>query len=107
MSFKSILVHLDRGKHCSERLETAVRLAVTFRAQLLGVYLVSAIELAPSVAALLPRDLVERRLRELALAQHESEEAFRQAAATARVAAEWRAPAGASLHAAVAHGRCA
>src|SRR5690242_8299172 len=94
MALKSILVHLDRSRHCRERLDTAVRLAVEFRAQLVGAYLVASIELAPSVAALLPSDLVERRLRELADAQTESEQAFRQAAASARVAAEWRAPAG-------------
>src|SRR5215471_19208176 len=107
MSFKSILVHLDGGRHCGQRLDAAVQLAVGFRAQLVGVYLVAGIELAPSVAALLPKDLVERRLRELAAAQNESEQLFRQSAATARIAAEWRAPAGAPFDAAVAHGRCA
>ena len=75
MSFKSILVHLDSGRRCAQRLDTAVRLAVGYRAQLIGVYLVAGIELAPSVAALLPRDLVERRLRELAAAQNESAQA--------------------------------
>jgi nucleotide-binding universal stress UspA family protein len=107
MALKSILVHLDRSRHCGQRLATAVRLAGEFRAQLVGAYLVGGIELSPSVAALLPKELVERRLRELADAQKESEEAFRQAAASARIAAEWRAPAGAPFDAAVAHGRCA
>ena len=107
MSLKSILVHLDRSKRCNQRLDTAVQLAAEFRAKLVGVYLVPGIELAPSVAALLPKEFVERRLRELSDAQHESEQAFRQAAATARIAAEWRAPSGAPLDAAVAHGRCA
>jgi len=107
MSLKSVLVHLDRSRHCRQRLATAVQLAVEFRAQLVGAYLVASIELAPSVAALLPDDLVKRRLREHADAQRESEQAFRQAAAAAGIAAEWRAPAGAPFDAAVAHGRCA
>ena len=107
MTLKSILVHLDRSRHCKLRLDTAVRLAVEFRAQLVGAYLMAGIELAPSVAALLPSDLVERRMREHADAQAESEQAFRQAAAAARIAAEWRAPAGPPFDAAVAHGRCA
>ena len=106
MALKSILVHLDRSRHCSQRLAAAVRLADDFRAQLVGAYLVAGIELAPSVSALLPNDLVERRMRELTDAQKESEKAFRQAAAAAGIAAEWRAPAGAPLEAAVAHGRC-
>ena len=107
MSLKSILVHLDRGRHCRQRLDTAISVAVAFRAQLIGAYLVAGIELAPSVAALLPRDLVERRLRELADAQNRSEQLFRQTAVSAGVAAEWRAPAGAPFDAAIAHGRCA
>jgi nucleotide-binding universal stress UspA family protein len=107
MSFKTILVHLDRSKRCQQRLDTAVRLAVEFGAQLVGVYLVAGIELAPSVAALLPSDLVERRLRELADAQREGEQAFRRTAAAASITAEWRAPAGPPFDAAVAHGRCA
>ncbi|HVN35734.1 MAG TPA: universal stress protein [Casimicrobiaceae bacterium] len=107
MALKSILVHLDRSKHCRQRLDAAMRLAVDFRAQLVGTYLVAGIELGPSIARLLPQDLVERRLRELGDAERESEQLFREAAATARVAAEWRAPAGAPFDAAVAHGRCA
>jgi nucleotide-binding universal stress UspA family protein len=107
MSLKTILVHLDRSKRSQQRLDAAVRIAADFRAQLVGVYLVDHTELAPSVAALLPSDLVERRSREHADAQGESEAVFRRTTAAAGIGAEWRAPAGPPLDAAVAHGRCA
>ena len=107
MSMKTILVHLDSGKRSRQRLDAAVRIAADFSAHLVAVYLVRGIELAPSVAALLPSDLVERRSRELADAQREGEEVVRRVAAAAGVSAEWRAPAGPPFDAAVAHGRCA
>lgn len=107
MSLKTLLVHLDSGKRSQQRLAAAVRIATDFRAQLVGVYLVRGIELAPSVAALLPPDLIERRSRELADAQREGEDVFRRTTAAAGISAQWRAPAGPPLEAAVAHGRCA
>jgi nucleotide-binding universal stress UspA family protein len=108
MSFKTILVHIDDSKCCKSRLDAAVRLAVDFRALLIGIYLEEAAALPPSVAALLPSDVVERRRREVADAQHEAEQFFRRASAAAGLkASEWRAPVGAPLAAAVAHGRCA
>jgi nucleotide-binding universal stress UspA family protein len=107
MSFKTILVHLDDSEHRKSRLDAAIRLAVDFGAQLVGVYLVAGTDLPPSVAAMLPPKAVERRVRELADAQHEAEQLFRQAAAAADVrSVDWRAPAGPPIAAAVAHGRC-
>ena len=108
MSFKTILVHIDDSKCCKSRLDAAVRLAVDFRALLIGIYLEEAAAMTPSVAAVLPSDIVERRRREVVDARHEAEQFFRRASAKAGLeACEWRAPVGAPLAAAVAHGRCA
>jgi len=108
MPFKTILVHLDDSGRCQSRLDAAIRLALDFRALLVGVYLVEGLDPTPSVAVLLPKDVLDRHLAERTEAQHEAEQLFRRAAADAHVAtSEWRAPAGAPLDAAVAHGRCA
>lgn len=107
MSFKTILVHLDDSERSKSRLDVAIRLAVDFSAQLVGVYLVPGTDMPPSVAAMLPPKAVERRVRELADGQRDAEQTFRQAAAAAKVrSVDWRAPAGPPIAAAVAHGRC-
>ncbi|HSQ80683.1 MAG TPA: universal stress protein [Casimicrobiaceae bacterium] len=108
MAFKSLMVHLDDGERSAERLDLAVRLASRFGGSLIGVYLVPTGELTPSVAALLPAETVRRRLADSGDAQRDAEALFRQVAAAGRVAhAEWRAPAGYAIDAAVAHARCA
>jgi nucleotide-binding universal stress UspA family protein len=108
MPFKTILVHIDASEPCKRRLEAAIRLAVDFRALMVGIYLVAGTDLPPSVAVLLPSDVLDRHLRESVDAQREAEQLFRRASAAGHVATiEWRAPAGAPLDAAIAHGRCA
>lgn len=108
MTFKNILVHLDDSRRCHLRLGVATKLAADFGAQLVGLYVVPTRELAPSVAALLPADIVARRLQETGAAQQNAEALFREAARSARLRAiEWRAPAGSSVNAAVEHARCA
>jgi nucleotide-binding universal stress UspA family protein len=107
MSFKSILVHLDDGESCKSRLDAGIRLARDFRAQLVGIYLVPGSDVTPSVAAMLPTDVVQQRLAQFADAQHAAEAMFRERAATSGLATiEWRAPAGSPIDTAVAHGRC-
>ena len=108
MSLKTILVHIDDSDRCSHRLNVAIRLALDARARLVGIYLVPAPELPPSVAVLLPDELVERRQREIGEAQYAAELRFRNAASSAGLTRiEWRAPAGPPIAAAVEHGRCA
>ncbi len=108
MAIKSVLVHIDGAERCRFRLATAMRIAQDFDAQLVGIYLVPDTELSPSVAALLPNDIVDARVRAIGEEQHHAEAAFRKAVAAEGLArVEWRAPAGNPLEAAVAHGRCA
>lgn len=108
MSFKSILVHVDDVEASQPRLDAAIRVALRFQARLIGLYLVPAIDISSSVAALIPPDVIERRQREMAQAQRDAEQTFRKATAAAGLAAvEWRAPPGSPIEAAIAHARCA
>lgn len=108
MPYRSILVHLDSSDPSRRRLGVGISLCRDFAAQLIGTYLDDAPEITPSLAALLPNDIVARRLNEVARMQHTAEAVFRQAAAAAGLTdIEWRAPAGPPIEAAVAHGRCA
>ena len=104
MSLKTILVHVDDSERSDARLAVAGRIAAGFGAQLVGVYLVPDNPLSPSVAALLPQDVVDATLREAGDAQRAAEQRFRRAAGGDT--GEWRAPAGPPLDAAVAHARC-
>lgn len=106
--YQTILVHVDRSAESDGRLGIGIGLARDFAARLVGVYLDDAPEIAPSIAALLPNDTVERYTRNAGDAQSAAEEAFHQATAAAGVTdVEWRAPAGSPIDAAVAHSRCA
>jgi nucleotide-binding universal stress UspA family protein len=108
MSLKTILVHLDDSVHRQARLEAAARLAQSFAARLIGMYLVPVAELSPSIAALLPSGVMEERLRATGEAQDSAERAFRSAAATASLqSVEWIAPAGDPFDAAIAQAHCA
>ncbi|MGE5087501.1 MAG: universal stress protein [Candidatus Levyibacteriota bacterium] len=108
MAFKSLMVHLDDSERSAQRLGLAVRMASRFGAGLIGVYLVPTSELTPTLAALLPDESVQRRLADSGEAQRNAEAVFREATGAGRIAnAEWRAPAGYAMDAAVAHARCA
>jgi nucleotide-binding universal stress UspA family protein len=108
MPYRSILVHIDQGVQSRSRLGIGIALCREFAAQLVGTYLDDAPEITPSIAALLPDDVVARRLNEAANTLRVAEDEFRRASAAAGLTdVEWRAPAGPPIEAAVAHGRCA
>ncbi|HEX6137308.1 MAG TPA: universal stress protein [Casimicrobiaceae bacterium] len=108
MTLRSMIVHLDDGPSCESRVELAARLARRLGSRLAGVYLVSTPEVAPSIAALLPPGVLERRLAAAGEAQHRAQALLgRVAAALPAADVEFRAPAGDALDAARAHARCA
>jgi nucleotide-binding universal stress UspA family protein len=108
MPYRSVLVHIDQSAQTRSRLGVGIGLCRDFAAHLVGAYIDDSPEITPSLAALLPNDVVARRMNEIARIEHEAENAFRQAATAAGLTAvEWRAPAGPPIEAAVAHGRCA
>ena len=105
MSGRTMLVHVDDSAGAKSRIEVAARLAQDAGARLVGVYAVPSAEIAPSVAALIPPDVLARRLEQTARAQTNAEALFREASAPARIGVEWRAPAGGAIDAVIAHGR--
>jgi nucleotide-binding universal stress UspA family protein len=106
MALRSLLVHVDDSDRCAHRLAFASRLAHEFAAQLVGVYLVPTPELTPSIAALLPDDIVERQLRATGQAQNLAEARFSEMTQRANlVTIQWRAPAGDAAKAIAAHAR--
>jgi len=108
MTYQTILVTIEDGTNARGRLGVAIRLARDFNARLVGMYISSGPQITPSVAALLPEEIVDRYLHGTGDAQSAAEEAFREAANAAEWRdIEWRAPAAPPVDAAVAHGRCA
>lgn len=106
MTYRSILVHVDDSPHLPQRLEVAAGLARQFPAQLVGAYLVPPRgDFSPFATALIPPDLVEKRLERANDLQHAAERSFREIAGAGGPALEWRAPAGDPLEAGVIHSR--
>lgn len=91
MAFKTILVHMDDGKHCERRLAAAAALARVHAAHLVGVCVVARPYIPTYMAAEVSPELYEiqqKRARESADAVAAR---FRQTADRAGIAAEWRA----------------
>lgn len=108
MSIRTVLVHLDDSSACSARVECAARLALDVGARLVGMYLVPTHELTPSIAAVLPPDIVAARLHETGELQDAAQRMFLDVVASFRLpASEWMAPAGDPMAAALTYGRCA
>jgi len=106
MSIKTMLVHVDDAAGSKSRVDVAARVARDVDARLIGAYLVPTADITPSVAALIPKDVLARRMDDTARAQKASEALFKDAVSRAALASiEWRAPAGDALQSAVVHGR--
>lgn len=92
MSYKNILVHLDRGARCGERLEIALNISQSLNAHCVGLFALSAARI-PSYAKVEAGSIVaeaEARFRGEAAAAAEA--VFRGALArTGYALAEWRA----------------
>jgi len=85
-----IAVHMDLGKHCETRLETAMALARTHSAELLGIYAAPHLNeytLGESVALFEGLKLVRQQE-----AQHQKavEQRFRDLTGNAGISAQWR-----------------
>jgi nucleotide-binding universal stress UspA family protein len=106
MSLKTLLVHVDDGAAAESRTRAAARIAAEHGARLIGGYCVSTAEIVPSVASMMPDELVAQRLLEGLAAQRKAEQRFREWAGAAGAPLKWRAPAGDPLLAMLAHGRC-
>lgn len=107
MTYRSILVHVDDGPQAKQRLEVAAALARQFPAQVVGAYLVPQRDYSPFATALIPPDLIEKRLERANEAQHAAEKQFREIAGAATSSLEWRAPVGDPIEAGLIHSRYA
>lgn len=104
MSYKTILVHIDDSRCSGARVDFAVDLALKHNAHLIGLYVVCRDPLRPFL----------KPDESLNLAVHEAQararlerahEHFLSATRLSAATAEWRAPAGPSVDAAVLHAR--
>jgi nucleotide-binding universal stress UspA family protein len=108
MTYRSILVHVDGTEKGEARVRLAGRLARTYPAQVVGMYLVQGPEVSPFATALIPPDFVDRRLKLANDAQHAAEATFRAILKDAGVKhVEFRAPVGEATEAAIEHSRYA
>jgi nucleotide-binding universal stress UspA family protein len=106
MTYRSVFVHVDDAEPCERRLEVAARLARTYPAQLLGAYIVPSSDMTPFRSALLPQDIVQQRMGQVAELQRRAETRFRAAAAGV-TSLVWHAPSGDPMESAVLHARYA
>jgi nucleotide-binding universal stress UspA family protein len=108
MSYKTILVHLDRGARRGERLELAFRLAEKFDANLIGLFALSAARIPSAALAEAGPIVVEAEKRQRSEAARQAEQEFRTALARhGGVRGEWRASEQDALGAVRLHARYA
>lgn len=92
MSYKTIVVHLDRGARCGERLGLAFGLAERFDASLIGLFALGAARVPSYALAEAGPTILEIEQRQRAAAAQQGEKEFRAAIARrGGVKAEWRA----------------
>jgi nucleotide-binding universal stress UspA family protein len=93
MSYKTILVHLDKGERTAERLELAFDLAESFDSHVVGLFALNAARIPSYALAEAGRVILDAEARQRAEAARAAERAFRAAASRrGRVNAEWRDP---------------
>lgn len=108
MTYKTILVHVDNGKNCPARLDTAIRLTRRFEAHLVGLHALTALRLPAYAVAEAGATLLEAQ-REVALEQAtRAEDLFRKTIGSAGLAStEWRVSSDDAVDATILHARYA
>lgn len=89
MTYRTILVHLDRSKRRKQRLEIAIGLAERFDAHLTGLFVLEPMFIPSFAAAEAGRVVAEVESRARADATREAENEFRAATANRPVRANW------------------
>ena len=90
MAYKDLLVHLDDGKGCAQRVDAAVRLAGQHGAHLTGVYPIVEIPLLNYIREQIPRDIRAGMDAEANALAEAALKSFREAAERSGVAYETR-----------------
>ncbi len=104
MSYKTLLVHLDDSRRCEARVALSLELAQRWDAHLIGLYVVCQDMFRPMFGPHAPLSLARAEAQE-AERRELAEDAFLGAAERAGRSAEWRAPSGPALDAALLHAR--
>lgn len=108
MGYKTIVVHLDAGKHRSQRLEVAFEQAAKFDAHLVGLYAPGPPFIPSSALAEVGPLALELDARNRKAAEQAAQEAFREVSARhPAVKCEWRASNGDAVAAACLSARYA
>ncbi len=91
MSYKTILVHIDSGKHCPARVEVAARLASQHDAHLIGLHAPTSVEPPKDIRIKGWQAIIESQKRDDVMQAALAETAFNKAVAVANpTSAEWR-----------------
>lgn len=89
-AYRDMLVHVDSSTASAERLEVATRLAQTFDAHLIGLYVAALAPIHQYAEADFGPDLVEAHDRYMREAAEDAERTFRSRIEAASLKSEWR-----------------
>jgi len=90
MSLKDILVHIDRGNRCKERLEAAINLAAAHDAHLIGLYVLTYPHIPGYIRAEITEDVLRSQIEATRAAAASAEAMFNDHVGRAGIKAEWR-----------------
>ncbi|MBN2752179.1 MAG: universal stress protein [Rhodospirillaceae bacterium] len=105
MSTKDILVHLDTGAACGERIEVALRLAAKFEARIIGLFVRSLPYVPHFVAAQIGPDIYETQKRVAEREEMSVRKDFLDRCAAAGQSGEWRCDEGDMIETVCLHGK--
>ncbi|MDJ0949348.1 MAG: universal stress protein [Alphaproteobacteria bacterium] len=90
MSLKNILVHVDDGAHCAQRVTAAAALAAAHDAHLVGLYVITPPYIPGYMSVQLGPEFYEAQRQRAREAADAAAERFEAQAAKAGVSSEWR-----------------
>jgi len=108
MTYKTLLVHVDNGKHCPARLDMAIQLARRFDAHLVGLHAMTAVRLPAYAIAEAGSTLIEAQSSVVREQERLARSLFLKATAGAALTnAEWRVSTDDAVDATTLHARYA
>lgn len=107
MGLKDILVHIDRGNRCAERLKVAINLAAAHDAHLTGLYVLTYPHIPGYIRAEITEDVLRGQIETTRAAAAAAEAMFNDHVGRAGIKAEWRCVEGELLPALSLHARYA
>ncbi len=90
MGLKDILVHVNRGKRCKERLDAAINLAAAHDAHLTGLYVLTYPHIPGYIRAEINEDVLRGQIEATRAAAEKAEAMFNDHVDRAGIKAEWR-----------------